>query len=500
MNDAACERWVMLSDRAAVGEPLSAEDLGFLRDHGASCAACAGEARLWGSLGRLLSEGSEPPHLVDVAPARGRPRAERPWLRRGLFAGGAVAALAAAAAALVARGRAPLEAAPAVAVSDASVSLVLVSGAVAVRGVQAAAGAALGADDAVQIGDGRACLAYSTGISACADVGSRLVLLGAEGGQEALRLDAGTVVCRLEPQPPGTRFSVVTAVGRITARGTVFAVEHLDGGEVAVRLHRGAIAIEAAGGAHLELAAPASAVVGASIRSTPPTGEGFARDARLGALAELSAAAATAPLDLDTRPPGARITLDGLDLGDAPLSALVGRGEHRVVVTEPGYTSFEGRFAVLGAERVSRTVELSPAAPAASRAPAPAAVTSGDPPPAELLAQARVLRGAGRYADAAATYQRLLRAHPRSAEARAALVSLGELQLSQLAEPAAALRSFDAYLAGGGSLAQEARYGRIRALQQLGRSEAARDATAAFLRDYPGSAQARSLREAGAAR
>ena len=90
--------------------------------------------------------------------------------------------------------------------------------------------------------------------------------------------------------------------------------------------------------------------------------------------------------------------------------------------------------------------------------------------------------------------------NPRSAEARASLVSLGELQLSQLAEPAAALRSFDAYLAAGGALAQEARYGRIRALRRLGRADAAREATAAFLRDYPGSAQARTLAEPGAER
>jgi len=500
MNDAACERWITLSDRAAVGEPLAAEELSFLREHGASCADCAGEARLWGALGRLLAEDSEPPQLVDVAPAPAPPRAGRPWLRRGLVAGGVAALAVAAAVALIARGRAPVEAAPAVAVGDASVSLVLVTGAVAVRGVQAAAGAALGTNDAVRIGDGRACLAYSTGISACADVGSRLVLLGADAGHERLRLDAGTVVCRLEPQPPGTRFSVVTAAGRITARGTVFAVEHLDGGEVAVRLHHGAVAIEAADGAHLELRAPASAVVGAGVRPTPPTGEGWTRDARLGALAELWAAAATAPLDIDTRPSGARITLDGIDLGDAPLSALVARGEHRVAVTAPGYARFEERFSVLGAERVSRTVELSPAASAASRAPAPAADPGAEPAPAELLSRARAQRGAGRYADAAAPYQRLVRVHPRSAAARAALVSLGELQLSRLAAPAAALRSFDAYLAAGGSLTQEARYGRIRALQQLGRSEAAREATAAFLRDYPGSAQARSLRDAGAAR
>jgi len=500
MNDAACQRWAELSDRGAVREPLTDEEVRFLREHRAACAACAAEARVWESLDRCLTEDSEPPRLVEL-PVPSHAPAHRARLRRGLLAGGAAALAAAATLALVlfGRGRAPVETSPAVAVGDTSVSLVLVSGAVEVRGVQASAGAALGASDAVRIGDGRACLAYSTGISACADVNSRLVLLDAEAGHRRLRLDAGAVVCRLEPQPPGTRFSVETAAGRITALGTVFAVEHLGGTEVALRLHRGAVAVESPDGSRTELRAPASAVLGAGVRPTPPTGEGWERDARLNALAELWAEGATAPLDIDTRPPGARIALDGLDLGDAPLSALVGRGEHRVAVVAPGHTPFEERFSVLGAERVSRRVELSPAVLPASAAPTPA-TSSAPPTPAALLAQARSLRGAGRYADAAAAYQRLIGAHPRSAEARASLVSLGELQLSQLAEPAAALRSFDAYLAAGGALAQEARYGRIRALRRLGRADAAREATAAFLRDYPGSAQARTLAEPGAER
>ncbi len=502
MNDAACQRWVRLSDRTAVGEPLTEEDARFLREHSAACAACAAEARVWESLDRCLSEDSEPPRLVDLA-APARLPVRRAWLRRGLLAGGAAAVAAAAALALVGRERAPEAASRAVAIGDTSVSLVLVSGAVEVRGVQASAGAALGTNDAVRSGDGRACLAYSTGISACVDVGSRLVLLDADAGHRRLRLDDGAVVCRLEPQPPGTRFSVDTAAGRITARGTVFAVEHLDGAEVAVRLHHGAVVVEAVDGSRTELGAPASVILGAGIRPTPPSGAGWDRDVRLSALAELWAEGATAPLDIDTRPPGARIALDGLDLGVAPLSALVGRGEHRVAVTAPGHAPFEGRFSVLGAERVSRTVELSPAAPTVSppTSPAPTPAGSGaEPTAAMLLAQARSLRGAGRYAAAATAYQRLIGAHPRSAEARAALVSLGELQLSQLAQPAAALRSFEAYLTAGGALAQEARYGRIRALQQLGQVAAAREATAAFLRDYPGSAQARTLGEPGAGR
>jgi tetratricopeptide (TPR) repeat protein len=193
-----------------------------------------------------------------------------------------------------------------------------------------------------------------------------------------------------------------------------------------------------------------------------------------------------------------RIALDGVALGESPVSTLVGRGDHELVVSGSGFAPHRERFVVQGAERVRRSPTLVPlpapsgtVAGGPTRASEPGAVPSA----AELLSRARSLRSSGRYSEAAGAYQRLLGSYPKSAEARAALVSLGELQLSQLGNPAAALRSFDAYLAGGGSLKQEARYGRIRALRQLGRRTEARQASDDFVRDYPGSAQAKSLRD-----
>jgi outer membrane protein assembly factor BamD (BamD/ComL family) len=112
---------------------------------------------------------------------------------------------------------------------------------------------------------------------------------------------------------------------------------------------------------------------------------------------------------------------------------------------------------------------------------------------AQMLSAARGLRAQGRLGEAAQAYRALQSAHPRSAEARASQVSLGDLDLS-LGNPSSALRSFEAYLAGGGALAQEARYGRIRALQALGRKAQERAATEEFLRLYPDSVQARALR------
>jgi ferric-dicitrate binding protein FerR (iron transport regulator) len=93
------------------------------------------------------------------------------------------------------------------------------------------------------------------------------------------------------------------------------------------------------------------------------------------------------------------------------------------------------------------------------------------PPPAELLRAARALRGEHKLVEAAAAYRKLQALHPSSNEAHASYVSLGELQLGGLADPAGALASFDAYLRTPGALTEQARFGRDRALRALGRSD-----------------------------
>jgi hypothetical protein len=139
-------------------------------------------------------------------------------------------------------------------------------------------------------------------------------------------------------------------------------------------------------------------------------------------------------------------------------------------------------------ERAETEHEAPEAKPKASAA-APEAT------PVELLQQAREWRSQGRFGDAVRAYRRLEAAHPRSPEAHAALVSLGELELTKLGDAAAARRSFDTYLAsGGGALAQEALYGRIRALKALGDRAVEKDAIVAFLAAYPASVQATPLR------
>lgn len=104
--------------------------------------------------------------------------------------------------------------------------------------------------------------------------------------------------------------------------------------------------------------------------------------------------------------------------------------------------------------------------------------------PDELLSQARALSGRGDKRGAARTYRALIDAYPRSSEAQAARVSLGQLRL-KTGRPKAALALFRRYLQGPGSLAEEARWGEIQALAALGRKSALAQAVEQFVRRYP---------------
>ncbi|MBX7079485.1 MAG: tetratricopeptide repeat protein, partial [Nannocystaceae bacterium] len=126
-----------------------------------------------------------------------------------------------------------------------------------------------------------------------------------------------------------------------------------------------------------------------------------------------------------------------------------------------------------------------PAPTAGTKAPRPSPRAAASESAGELLVAAREQAGRGKLAAAAATYERLLDAYPRSSEAHAALVSLGRVQASR-GRHAAALSAYSRYLdGGGGPLAEEAHFGRIGALDALGRGSDRDRAIEAFATAYP---------------
>ena len=121
------------------------------------------------------------------------------------------------------------------------------------------------------------------------------------------------------------------------------------------------------------------------------------------------------------------------------------------------------------------------------RAPRPPKPAAAVVPAGEMLASARELASGGKLAAAATAYQRLLDTHPSSGEARAALVSLGRVQASR-GRHAAALAAFTRYLAGGtGPLGEEAHFGRVAALDAMGRDAERDRAIAALESAHPNS-------------
>lgn len=129
--------------------------------------------------------------------------------------------------------------------------------------------------------------------------------------------------------------------------------------------------------------------------------------------------------------------------------------------------------------------------PPAPRSARPAAPRTA----AALLERAQQQLSAGDRTGAIASYQRLVERFPGSAEAKAARVSLGRLELRR-GKAKQALAHFDAYLASStGALTEEARYGRIRALRALGRAAQELASIEAFLAEHGDSMYAARLRK-----
>ena len=110
-----------------------------------------------------------------------------------------------------------------------------------------------------------------------------------------------------------------------------------------------------------------------------------------------------------------------------------------------------------------------------------------------LLGRAQASSSAGDRRAAISHYEKLLRHYPDLPMSKAALVPLAEKYL-EIGKPGQALRSFERYIRQGGVVAEEAHYGRIRALGKLGRKAKKQEAIEAFLERYPSSPYSAKLR------
>lgn len=198
-----------------------------------------------------------------------------------------------------------------------------------------------------------------------------------------------------------------------------------------------------------------------------------------------------AEIRLDSLPGGAKVSLDSAPLGTTPLFARVRPGHRVAQLSMEGRTSVREFLEIGRGSEISRVFDLEADAgpdPAQRAATAVAKLRKGSgPSPSDLLARAQRLRAVRDWRGAAKAYDALIDQFPSTVEGRMSLVSLGAIRLDHLGDSKGALRCYDRYLAaaGKGTLAQEAAYGRIRALRKMGDTARERAALERFLSRFP---------------
>lgn len=523
MKSDDCNHWAELSDRLAVEEELSLEERRFISAHRGACGFCAAEAELLEGMKSCLEENSATLFLGNVAESHPRGVNRLRWL--GIVG----TSLAAAAVLLLVLGGArdsstsgeehgartsTQESKPALE-NRGVMDLLMVAGAVAISGGERGASTSLDQGDHVETKQGRVCLSPDGGATLCLENESELSVLtsiemwtestasvpDAIPGQAAtgVALTRGTLSVR-QPrvQQPSTEqqalntapFVVQTKWAKIRGFGATFVVGYMDSGEAFLRLHEGRVEVQLKSGRRNVGEGRRAFTIDEAWQEISPKEERFEEDrARFESMPALPNAESSA-VEIQSDPSSSVVTLDGRVVGATPVSMMLAPGEHHLEIFRDGYAKLERTFTVEGTDLGTQTFVLAPASARGSQDP-PTMKSEG---PRGLLLRAQTLRSKGDFAGASLAYEQLIRSHPDSGEGRAALVSLGELSLSQLGAPQKALSSFERYLRDGGPLSQEASYGQIRALRALGREDEARTWGRKFVAKYPDSAQAVSLR------
>jgi ferric-dicitrate binding protein FerR (iron transport regulator) len=428
MND--CSRWIEIADRAAIGDPVSDEEVRLQREHEALCSSCAAERKVWNALESLggAAHVDSRPRLLAQPPRRLHRR------RVPLVVGIAMAA----AAVLTVFWRRD-GARPSVATS-VEARFVVSSG-------QAEAGAApLLPGDTIRPGvwvraaGDVACVAVDFGVRACLDPASEGRVVDTRLSHRVLELRSGRVRVKLDHQPAGS-FGIATTAGTATATGTAFSVEIDDSGSALLRVSEGVVTVSAPGLPDGAVSVGEETIIGSGITRRSGSNEEPREEPN-----EESPAAPKVP-----EPPHAHPS------APAPAAAV------RPAVD----------------------------AGAPSAAPPDAGIPTSAEFLAEAGALRR--QGEARQAADVYRRLQALHPESAEAHTSLMLLGEIELDQLRDASAALRLFD-DYLSTGGGGLSEEADLGRIRALRALGRSADEIEASKSFLARYPSSLHASAVR------
>jgi hypothetical protein len=468
--------------------------------HARDCALCGREAALYAALERSEDDSVVAVRTDTTPPAPAPSDAPRPGAQppvplvespRATYARGAALALAGiAAGALVWLGtRTPEPATAPTAEAPGRVRVVAASGDGV--GVLAASRDDVPDGAVISIPTGRLCVRFDEDATACFGDRASAKIHGSDRNGRRIELLGGSVAVDVVPHRRRP-FQVVTPRGTVDVVGTVFTV-HTDGNLASVGVSHGIVratdskqrTVEVSGGRWFDFGSDQTRTYGTAEHEL---------DRRLLQGAQLWDSGPQSAMFIPAAPFMCEVEVDGVGVGSPPLWLRVAPGRRSVSLsTGPLGCAAQAQEKELASNNEWTITWAAPkAAPSATAAvPAPSASTGGDA--ASLLREAQAMRAAGRGNEARRIYQEITTRYPSSAEAQAVRISLGQLELGA-GNADRALESFDAYLATGGALAQEAQLGRIAALRALGRSKDELAAIDAFLATYPSSLHADALK------
>jgi DNA-directed RNA polymerase specialized sigma24 family protein len=364
-------RWAERMDRAALGEPISAEDRSWCEREAASQPLCRAELALFDELarrdaapspqGRVLVDAALAQLAVKVEKAdqdevtriKHNSRAARLWWGAATLAGAALFMLLYAGAPDVPHD-VSLPLWPA-----SRVQLMYAAGDVLIDGVAATPAAMqLAEGSTLEIKQGSACVSFDPAGALCGGPHTRVRFSQAHGLWRRLDLETGRIVVRLPPQRGGARMSVVAGGVWATSQGATFSMQDdLEG--VRSSVHDGTLEIGVEGAPPLDLRAHQLASIhdGATQIHVLPAADAAA-ELELLTPAELWHKPITSTLEVRGVPLNAEIWLDERVVARSELLARIPPGVHNLQVRagETALTSltFTAEFDKLTALSIDR--------------------------------------------------------------------------------------------------------------------------------------------------
>jgi hypothetical protein len=398
------ERWVLLVDRQACDQPLSAEELEFCRTFAHKHALCDAELAAYGELSdfngaptdssrglvdrtlqRLEAEDAERA-AADIRLLR-RPRVPA-WLAvAGTVAIGLCTVYvvhssrvdgARESAARDASDRAgdtnheasgargPSEPIPA-----ARAELVYTSGDVTIAGTNSGVGRTLLAEGSVvETAAGGACVLIDADINICLAAHSRMRLTAIATAARRVELEVGALATRLNTQPEGMSLTIVAGGVSSTAVGTAFAVELASDRTVLTTVLNGKVRVGRDASTTALVRAHERAVSARNSQEpAAPRVSAVSRQDESPSWALLGATVlwhdpVAATLEVRGDPVAAEVWLDEQWVGVTPLSTLLPVGEHHLTVSKAGKELSNRELRLHAGESI--VVDYRPAPPTAA--------------------------------------------------------------------------------------------------------------------------------------